>query len=202
MPIRALVFDLFGTLVTRGPGPRAYRELVVTLPPWKWRHARRLFLTAEFPTISDLHAHLGARRGPGPAHFERLVAEGMAEIQLYDDSVPTLERARAQGLRLALLSNLASPYKQPVFDFGLDGHFDAVVFSCEVGMAKPERGIYELVARELGVPAGELLMIGDTLRDDVHGARAAGLHALHIDRSGRRGDLRELAELFEHPLLR
>ena len=61
MPIRGLVFDLFGTLVTRGPGPRAYRELVVKLPPWKWRQAHRLALTGEFPTISDFHAQFGLR---------------------------------------------------------------------------------------------------------------------------------------------
>ncbi|PRQ03486.1 hypothetical protein ENSA5_15160 [Enhygromyxa salina] len=114
MPIRGLVFDLFGTLVTRGPGPKAYRELVVTLPPWKWRHARRLALTAEFPSVTDLHAHFEPRRGGGPAYFERLVAEGMAKIRLYDDSFPALERARAQGLRLGSRGDLG----------GLDGLFE------------------------------------------------------------------------------
>ncbi|KIG18574.1 2-haloalkanoic acid dehalogenase [Enhygromyxa salina] len=202
MPIRGLVFDLFGTLVTRGPGPRAYRELVLTLPPWKWRHARHLALTAEFPTISAFHAHFRPRRGPAPAYFERLVAAGMAKIRLYDDSIPTLARARAEGLRVALLSNLASPYKQPVFELGLDRHFDVLVFSCEVGLAKPERRIYELVADKLELPASELLMIGDTLRDDVRGAKAAGLSALHIDRDGARADLHGLGdELFAHPVL-
>jgi putative hydrolase of the HAD superfamily len=44
-------------------------------------------------------------------------------------------------------------------------------------------------------------MIGDTISDDVSGARDAGLHALHIDRRGRRGDLHDLSRLFEHPLL-
>jgi HAD superfamily hydrolase (TIGR01509 family) len=202
VPIRGLVFDLFGTLVTRGPGPRAYQELIAKLPPWRWWGARRLSLTSDFPTVSAFHAHLGPRRGPGPAHFERLVAEGIAEVRVYEDSVATLERARERGLALALLSNLSSPYKQVVFDLDLDRYFDVIVFSCEVGLAKPSAEIYALVAERLELSPAELLMIGDTPRDDVRGARAAGLHALHIDRDGRRGDLHGLDELFEHPLLR
>lgn len=202
MPVRAIVFDLFGTLVTTGEGWRAYREVIAALPPWKWRAARRLALTQPIPTVTAFREHVGLRRGPAPAQLERLVANGLAAIRLYDDSIPTLLEARRRGLSLALLSNLAAPYKQPVFELGLDRHFDALVFSCDVGLAKPDPAIYVHVAEQLGLAPGELLMIGDTQRDDVRGPRAAGLRALHLDRHGRRGDLRDLAELFEHPLLR
>jgi HAD superfamily hydrolase (TIGR01509 family) len=200
-PIRALAFDLFGTLVSTGGGWRAYRELFRTLPPWKWPTARRAALTEPLPTITEFHAHMGVRRGRGPVHFEALVAEDLAAIELFADSIPTLQEARKRGLSLALLSNLAAPYKQPVFELGLAEHFDAMVFSCDVGLAKPDRKIYEHLARTLGLAPAQVLMIGDTHHDDVHGAQRAGLHALHINRSGGRGDLHDLARLFEHPLL-
>jgi HAD superfamily hydrolase (TIGR01549 family) len=201
VPIRALVFDLFGTLVSKSAGWRAYRELFWMLPPWKWSMARRAALTEPVSTISEFHARMGVRRGRGPVHFEALVAEDLAAIELFSDSLPTLIEARKRGLSLGLLSNLAAPYKQPVFDLGLAPQFDALVFSCDVGLAKPDSKIYEHVARTLGLEPAEMLMIGDTRSDDVIGAQRAGLHALHIDRSGRRGDLHDLARLFDHPLL-
>jgi HAD superfamily hydrolase (TIGR01509 family) len=199
-PIRALAFDLFGTLVSKGGGWRAYRELFWALPPWKWPTARRAALTEPLPSISEFHARMGVR-GREPAHFEALVAEDLAAIELFADSIPTLQEARKRGLSLALVSNLAAPYKQPVFELGLAEHFDVMVFSCDVGLAKPDRKIYEHLARTLGLEPAQVLMIGDTHHDDVTGAQRAGLHALHIDRSGRRGDLHDLARLFEHPLL-
>jgi HAD superfamily hydrolase (TIGR01509 family) len=201
VPIRALVFDLFGTLVSKGAGWRAYRELFWMLPPWKWSMARRAALTEAIPTIAEFHARMGVRRGRGPMHFEALVAEDLAAIELFSDSLPTLIETRKRGLSLALLSNLAAPYKQPVFDLGLAPHFDALVFSCDVGLAKPDSKIYEHVTRTLALEPSEMLMIGDTRRDDVIGAQRAGLHALHIDRRGHRGDLHDLARLFDHPLL-
>jgi HAD superfamily hydrolase (TIGR01509 family) len=198
--IRAVAFDLFGTLVSKWAGWRAYRELFWTLPPWKWPMARRAALTEPVPTISEFHRRVGVRRGRGPEHFETLVAEDVAAIELFADSIPALLEARARGLSLALLSNLAAPYKQPVFDLGLAEHFDHLVFSCDVGLAKPDPKIYEHLARTLGLEPAQVLMIGDTRSDDVAGAEEAGLHALHIDRSGRRGDLQDFARLFDHPL--
>lgn len=201
MPIRGLVFDLYGTLVTRGEGWRAYRELIFkTLPPWAWRSARRTALTHPIPTIAEFREHFGSRRGPSSEHFEQLIAEGLAAVQLVDGCIATLERARESGLKLALLSNLATPYKQPVFELGLDRHFDELVFSCDVGMAKPDRAIFEYTAAWLGLAPAELIMIGDSGHDDVRGARSAGLQAIHLDSRGR-GDIRRLAELLEHPLL-
>jgi HAD superfamily hydrolase (TIGR01509 family) len=200
-PIRALAFDLFGTLVSTGAGWRAYRSLFWELPPWKWPMARRAALTEPVATISEFHERVGVRRGRGQQHFEQLVAEDLAAIELFDDSIPTLIEARARGYSLALLSNLAAPYKQPVFELGLAERFDALVFSCDVGLAKPDPKIYEHLARTLALEPAQVLMIGDTISDDVSGAREAGLHALHIDRRGRRGDLHDLTRLFEHPLL-
>ena len=197
MPARGLVFDLYGTLVTKGQGWLAYRKLINNLPLWKWRAARHAALTEPLPTVTALYERFQPRRGPEADHFERLVAEGIAEVALFDETIAVLERARAEGLRLALLSNLASPYKQPVFDLGLDRHFDTLVFSCDVGMAKPNPAIFALASEQLGIPAAELVMIGDSRRDDIRGAKHARMPSLHIDRSGQRGDIRRLDELFE-----
>jgi len=196
VPVRGLVFDLYGTLVTTGQGWRAYRELIRAQPPWRWPAARRAALTEPFPSVTALREHF--ERGPPAEHLERLVSEGNAEVDLYADTIPALERARGAGFGLALLSNLASPYKQPVFDLGLDAHFDALVFSCDVGMAKPEPEIFAHVSERLDIPPAELVMIGDSRHDDIRGARRAGIPAIQIDREGGRADIHSLTELFEH----
>lgn len=198
VPVRGLVFDLYGTLVTTGRGWRAYRELIQSLPPWQWQAARRAALTQPLPSVTALHEQFQPRRGPSAAHFERLVEEGLAEVALYDDSLATLERARAAGLQLALLSNLASPYKRPVFELGLAPHFDELVFSCDVGMAKPDPRIFRHVSERMGLPAQELVMIGDSRGDDIRGAKRVGMPALHIVRHGRGGDIKSLAEVLDY----
>jgi HAD superfamily hydrolase (TIGR01509 family) len=171
VPTRGLVFDLYGTLVTRGEGWRAYRELIFkTLPPWTWKRARRAALTQPIASIAEFREHFGGRRGPPTEHYEQLLAEGLAAVELVEGCIATLERARERGLKLALLSNLASPYKQPVFELGLDRMFDELVFSCDVGMAKPSPEIFEHAAARLGLAPGELIMIGDSRGDDVRGS--------------------------------
>ncbi len=201
MAVRGLIFDLYGTLVSRGEGWRAYRELIYTLPPWTWARAREAALTRATPSLAEFRRSFGGRRGPPNEHFERLLGEGLARVEPFDDTLAVLAELRARGLRLALLSNLATPHKRPVFELGLAERFDALLFSCDVGLAKPDPAAFELAARRLELAPAQLLMIGDSCRDDVRGARAAGIRALQIEARGR-GDLRRLSELLEHPLLR
>ena len=76
-----------------------------------------------------------------------------------------------------------------------------MVVSTLVGTSKPARGIFDEALRRAGVAAHEALHVGDSLHDDYHGARAAGLVALLLDRAGRvpKGDgietIGSLAEL-------
>lgn len=57
--------------------------------------------------------------------------------------------------------------------------FDRVFVSSEIGHRKPERSAFEFVARSIGVPVGSILFFDDTL-ENVDGARAAGLQAVHV----------------------
>jgi HAD superfamily hydrolase (TIGR01509 family) len=195
--IRGLVFDLFGTLVTRRDGPRAYRELILALPTEHWLRAREVGLTEPIDSLTEFAGGFPGSEALDLPSYEALLREDLDGVELFADSIPTLEQARARGLRVALISNLAAPYRQPFFRLGLAAHFDATVFSCDVGLAKPDPKIYAHVQAELGLAASELMMIGDSRSDDVLGPRAVGMRALHLDRRGR-GDVETLAELFDH----
>lgn len=58
-------------------------------------------------------------------------------------------------------------------------HFRKVFVSSDLGLRKPERAAFEAIAREIGVPSQHILFFDDT-RENVEGARAAGLHAVHV----------------------
>ena len=101
-----------------------------------------------------------------------LVGKMFAELAIYEDSMTSLvTRARSAGIRTALLSNSwGNEYDRS------DWHemFDAVVISGEVGMRKPERGIFELVLNRIGLQADECVFIDD-MAHNIVAAEQAGL---------------------------
>lgn len=89
-----------------------------------------------------------------------------------------LEALRNRGLKLALVSNTASPewLLRPVLERqGLIERVDAVVLSSEVGKRKPHPAIFERALADLDVRAEEALFVGDRLEADVAGASRAGM---------------------------
>jgi len=82
----------------------------------------------------------------------------------------------ARGYKTALLSNTELPAVEFFYEFGYD-MFDALVFSCEQGAAKPERRIYEITLEKLGSPARRSVFIDDRL-DYIEGARAVGINTI------------------------
>jgi HAD superfamily hydrolase (TIGR01509 family) len=67
---------------------------------------------------------------------------------------------------------------------GLTPLLDGIVISAEVGAAKPDPAIFERALAVAGARAEEAVHVGDTPDVDVAGALAAGLRAIHLDRSG------------------
>ncbi|KAF5835964.1 HAD-like domain-containing protein [Dunaliella salina] len=58
------------------------------------------------------------------------------------------------------------------------GHlFDAIIISAEVGVEKPNRCIFEAALEALGIQPEEAVHVGDDRRNDLWGARDAGVHA-------------------------
>ena len=112
---------------------------------------------------------------------------------LFEDTLPCLDALR-QHYRLGLLSN-GSRLPEKV---GLGAYFDAVVFAQDHRVAKPDKGIFEVVERELGVEPGGCVLVGDHPLNDVAGAKRAGWRAVWIDRD-RAGSFTPPPGSDEHP---
>jgi len=215
--LRAVVFDVDFTIARPGPdlGPEGYRRVGerhgLDLDPALHDEARRDALAA-------------LKRHPELDHDEEIwvlftqrVIEGMGgtgntytaavemthawdhaqHFELFEDAVPTLETLRAHGLGVGLLSNTARDLEAFVTHHRLE--VDAVLTSRMHGKTKPHIAIFARILELLGVDAARAVMVGDTIEDDVDGARAAGMHALLLDRdglypdaAGRLDDLRAL----------
>ena len=217
--LRAVLFDVDFTLCRPGPelGPEGYaalgRECGLELDPARYDVAR-------LAAIEDLRQHpeldhdeeiwvrftedivRGMGGGASSAVGEiamKIVRrwEQVAQFELYDDVVPVLAELRRGGLKLGLISNTSRDLAAFVRHFTLD--VDAWIASGSYGKVKPSPLIFRAALELVGCEAESALMVGDSPRDDVAGARAVGMPALLLDRAGLHPDavdrIESLAEL-------
>jgi putative hydrolase of the HAD superfamily len=90
-------------------------------------------------------------------------------------------RLRAGGFRLAVVSNSEGTVEAMLEEVGLRSYFETVVDSWVVGVAKPDPEIFAITLRRLGLGPEQAMMVGDSPRMDVAGARAAGIRAALLD---------------------
>ena len=97
-----------------------------------------------------------------------------------------LAAARAHGL-IGLITNFSDGPMQrdKIRGAGLEGQFDGVYISGEVGVWKPEPGIFEHAAKDLGVAPRDCVHIGNNVQSDVEGALAAGMRAVLVEEDDR-----------------
>ncbi len=122
---------------------------------------------------------------PDLAHeMYRSFREGRLD-RVHPDTMPALEGLRDMGVELGVVSNFATHLEGVLERLGLREFFGFVIVSSKVGLAKPDRRIFDLAVECAGRPRNRLLYVGDHFEDDIEGARGAGLDAVLIDREGR-----------------
>ena len=121
---------------------------------------------------------------------------------LYDDTKMVLETLRERGYKHYLISNNYPELDVLMDQLGLTEYFEAQVISGKIGFDKPRKEIFEYALELAGNPA-ERYMIGDNLKDDVHGSKACGFKTIFMDLRGNRADdkcdhaIREIAEILD-----
>jgi putative hydrolase of the HAD superfamily len=116
----------------------------------------------------------------------------------YPDAESALRGLRERGIRLLAVSNWDCSLSAVLERCGLGELLDGVVTSAEVGASKPDPAIFRAALERAGSKPDQALHVGDTPEEDLAGARAAGIRALLIDRSGDGGDIASLAEIDQH----
>jgi putative hydrolase of the HAD superfamily len=219
MDIQAVLFDLDFTLAKPGPdlGPEGYQRLGrrfgLELDPAAYKDARvkatvDLRKHADFRHDEEIWVAFTERiiRGMGgnsdrayEAAFEMTRAwEQAHNFDLFEDVFPVLENLREHGLKLGLVSNTGRDVEEFLAHHKLT--FDAALSSRVHGKVKPHPTIFLAVLEQLGVAPAEAAMVGDSLEDDLEGARALGMRAFLVDREGLYPDAQDrLPDLFALP---
>lgn len=134
--------------------------------------------------------------------FDGYLVEYESAYHAYDDVPDALAAVAAKGLRVAVLTNgSAEQQRKKLARMGL-ADLGPVWTPDDLGMAKPDPGVFRGTVARWGLRPGEVLSLGDRHDLDVLPAREAGLRAVHLDRLGigpadephRIGSLRELED--------
>ena len=115
---------------------------------------------------------------------------GLVADWCYDYVVKVLQRTRPVVREVAaryptvLVSNFYGNIETILKDFDLDSYFSHVVESSVVGVRKPDPAIYRLGVEAIGLPAGEVLVVGDSFSKDIVPAKAIGCKAAWLKGEG------------------
>jgi putative hydrolase of the HAD superfamily len=116
----------------------------------------------------------------------------IANARLFDDATPFLEKLRARGIKIAIVSNCTENTRPLLVSLGVDALADALVLSCEVGAAKPAAQIFRYALGRLGVTAEAAVFVDDQAAFCA-GSEAVGINAVQIVRGEVDGQVPEEA---------
>jgi HAD superfamily hydrolase (TIGR01549 family) len=128
--------------------------------------------------------HISIRNDDLAAHLNAVYRKHRFEdIELFHDVLSALDALQGR-YTLGLISN-GNTYPE---HSGLGGRFQFVVFSEHHGMEKPDPRLFGIAMEQAGCTGRELLHVGDSLRDDVGGAKEVGARSVWLNREGRSND--------------
>lgn len=199
--IKAVVFDLYGTLITSQEGAeskdealsRIFRESghdIYFQEVWSARqfvsfidYARgRANTPNEYyvKVLERLEIHPDARL------IEKLVNKDseVEKIVLYPDVIPCVNALKTEGVKTAIVTTIAAWRFVPVLEQN-KVKIDFICTAREAGAVKPNPKIYKAVLERFGVKAEEAMMIGDDVKTDIVPARELGMKSVLLCRRER-----------------
>lgn len=222
MPLRAVLFDLGGTLVYQTNSTKVFKRLLQDqgikrslaevdrafnavqkrLPPRRFEHMplRKYFQSLNLLTLKELGVTKDQSR------LARLIDRKWferAKIRTFPETKRVLGELRRLGIKVGLVTNLYDlDVRRILHEFNLARKFDVVVTAEEVGRVKPHSSLFRLALRKLRVRPSQTIFVGDNLEMDCMGAAKVGITPVLIDREGRGArDIRSIRSLEEVLLL-
>lgn len=114
----------------------------------------------------------------------KIFYEARQQVTLYDDVVPVLDELSRKYQLVSLTNGNADTVKT-----GVNHWFDISLNSASVGKLKSEPEIYQQVQQLANIEARQMMHIGDDPKNDIVGAKSAGVHAVWLNRNNRQWTL-------------
>jgi len=142
----------------------------------KWHTSNK----TEKTFIEDLNKEISIKKQELPI-IKKFITPKYEKFSETDEILKILKN---NGLKLVLITNSPPTSKEAFKKLDLPKFFDRTIFSCDVGVLKPDKLIFTYAIKDLDVKPTEVLMVGNSLDEDINGAISAGLDAILIDREG------------------
>jgi len=189
MTIRAVFFDLGGVIVrTEFQAPRQhlaerfgmeYDDLVKLVFDSETAIQASLGLVSEDEHWAAITRRLHLPESETQAMRDEFFAGDVIDLHLLD-----FMRGLRKQVKVGLISNAWSGLRPWIASKKFEDAFDAMTISAEVRVAKPDARIYQIALEKLGVAPAEAVFLDD-FPDNVEGARAVGMQAIHFTRPGQ-----------------
>lgn len=188
--IRAVIFDMYETLVTQFCSPLYYGTQIALdlglapeafLPGWRSTEEERATGTLTFGAVME---RLMKEQGIYTPQRHGEVVEKRTAIQadcfahLHPQILPMLEGLKERNIRIGLISNCFSEEAELIRKSVLMRYFDVPCLSWEVGVRKPDPAIYRDCLQKLGLPAESCLYVGDGGSRELETADALGMQTV------------------------
>ncbi len=194
MKYSAVIFDLFGTLV-ESLSSREFEHMlsemasVLSVPSRDfirlWNDTWEKRRIGVFPTLNADIEHicrlLDARPQEGQVSKAAEIRAAFARRILKkprDDAAQMLTLLKESGYKTGLISNCAAEIPRVWPEAPLAALIDVPIFSCSVGLRKPDRQVYLLASKRLAMPPRKCVYVADGSERELTGASQAGMHAV------------------------
>ena len=186
--IKAVIFDMFETLVTLFTGKIYFSEDIaadvgVDLQEFRkeWHKTEEGRSTGEY-TIEEVLEIVFKDLGIYSEDKVKQIAENRREClkttfdAMPEDSFNLLKELKNRGIKIGHITNTFSDERDFIRQSVLFPYFDVALISYEQGIRKPAPKLFTKITEELGVEPGECLYVGDGGSKELFAARDAGMH--------------------------
>jgi putative hydrolase of the HAD superfamily len=211
MPIKAVLFDMFDTLMLIERNHEFYSPSLMRMYRYLNNHGINVsfeeFNQAYIKARDELYAKADANLEE--PHFNVRISDTLKSLGYnYDDSNPIVTQATSEfceefmkfvridddaeailrslhrKYKIGLVSNFAIPecVHKLLKASNIDGFFDVIVISGAINKRKPSPEIFQRTLKMLDVSADETVFVGDTIDADIEGPKAVGMKAIYIER--------------------
>ena len=111
-------------------------------------------------------------------YYDKVMSDSI--INVNKDILDILDSLKNAGYRLCIISDAAYVDIKDFKISPLANYFDDTVFSCEHGITKPDKRIYEIAMEKMGNP-NQSIFIGDGGHDELVGAKKVGMKTIKVD---------------------
>ncbi len=128
-----------------------------------------------------------------------------ANWNLFEDALEILENMQKKYKLVLVTNGDSKQQREKIEKTKIGEYFSRIIISSEVGASKPNKKIFEIACKEIKVKPENCLMIGDSYKLDVEGAKGVGLESIWLNRKNEnivyKNQIKELKELKRFSLL-